>query len=260
MTLIKDNSVRIIEELVKKSEIFSVNGDNGVDNPTVKGTLREILISEVLKLFLPPHFGIGSGIVINHYSKQSNQTDVIIYDKRVLPPFVYEGSVGVYPAESVIAVVEVKSFLRDEELKSAENSAKKLYEEIYGEQGFYAEYGAIYQDINIKPICGVIGFRKDEKAVFRTLSKDDSSSRTYLEGIKYLSAICHINKYSWVNFDRPEYNPPNYTGWKYDAGNPPQETIRFIALMIDRIRTLSEIRLREFLNGHRDWVGIYTRS
>lgn len=245
---------------MNKSELFSAKENSGVEHTDVKGTLREIFISDVLELFLPNHLGIGSGIIINHYGEQSNQTDIIVYDKRVLPPFIHGGRIGTYPAESVIATIEVKSYLRDEELRVAEKSAKKLHEGIYSEQGFYEDYRMIYRDINIKPICGVIGLRQNGDAVLRKLLVDNGDSRNYLNDIKCLSAICHVNEYSWISFDRAEYGQISPERWKHDAGNPLQETIRFIALMIDRIRTLSEIRLREFSDGHRDWISIYTRE
>jgi len=260
MTLIQDNSKRIIEDLVEKSEIFSAVEDGGIANTTVKGSLREIFISDVLKLFLPTHFGVGSGMITNHYGKQSNQTDVIVYDKRVLPPFMHRGRIGIYPAESVIATIEVKSYLRNKELEAAEKSAQRLHEETYNKKGFHEDYRLVYQAINIKPICGVIGLRQNEGAVFSDLLVDGVEGRNRLNSVKYLSAICHANKYSWINFDRPEYAQSANEGWKHDVGNPPQETIRFIALMVDRIRTLSEYRIHEFSNGHRDWISIYTRE
>lgn len=212
---------------------------------------------------MPTHFGIGSGIIINHTGRQSSQIDIVVYDKRVLPPFIQGEGVGIYPAESVIATIEVKSFLRggeNKELKEAEDSAKKLHEEIYGEHEFHDDYRKLYKEINIKPICGVIDLRQEDKAIYKKLSKDTNEVRDYLDQIKFLSAICHVNQYSWINFDRWEYSKEDYKGWKFDAGKPPQETIRFIALMTDRIRTLSEIRLREFSKCHQDWISIYTRN
>ena len=48
---------------------------------------------------------------------------------------------------------------------------------------------------------------------------------------------------------------------KYEGGESDlQETIRFVALMVDRIRTISEIRLNEFSTHHWDWVSIYARK
>jgi len=265
MTLIQDNAIRIIEDLIKKSELFSTKQNDGLENESVKGYLREIFVSDVLNFFLPHHLGIGSGIIINHKGQQSNQTDIIIYDKRILPPFIYGGGVGIYPAESVIATIEVKSYLRDskaQELEEAEKSARKLHEEIYNKDGFDEScQGYIDGPSFLKPICAVIGLRQDDKlAISKKLLINNEESRNYLGGIKYLSVICHAKQYSWINFDRPEYSPPNYTGWKHDTGNALQETIRFIALIIDRTRTLSERRLDEFLNQHWDWVSIYTRK
>lgn len=173
MTLIQDNSERIVEDLVKKSELFSAKQNSGLEDEGTKGYLREIFVSDVLKFFLPPHFGIGSGIIINHKGQQSNQTDIIIYDKRILPPFIHGGRIGIYPAESVVATIEVKSYLRDsgdQELEKAEESARKLYEEIYNKEGFDESCQNYIADPSfLKPVCSVVGLRQnDEQAISKS--------------------------------------------------------------------------------------------
>jgi hypothetical protein len=60
---------------------------------------------------MPAHFGIGSGIVVSSSGQQSRQTDVIIYDGRPLPPVLLAGDRGIFPIDSVLAVIEVKSTL-----------------------------------------------------------------------------------------------------------------------------------------------------
>ena len=93
--------------------------------------MRELFVPNILSPFLSKQFDIGSGIVINQKEEQSDQTDIIIYDNRILPSFIKEQHIGVYLAESVIGIIEVKTNLRKDALIRAEASARKLHEKIY---------------------------------------------------------------------------------------------------------------------------------
>ncbi len=195
---------------------------------------------------------------MNHKGGQSRQTDIIIYDNRILPPFIREQRVGVYPAESVIAVIEVKSILGSKEIKDAEKSAKYLLNKVYTKKGFHENCQEYVQ--TIKPICAVIGFRGKllKKLSKKEAAKENTKERKNAEkwlnnNIKYLSAICHSSNYSWIKF-----NQKDYKGWKPEKRRY-QETIRFIAVIMDNIRTASEKRIKELTEKHQDWLGIYTR-
>lgn len=257
-TLIKKDSIRIIKELLNRVEVLSGKARSELSHQGLKGFLREIFVSDTLKLFLPNQFGIGSGIVVNHKGEQSKQTDIIIYDNRILPPFIGKQRVGAYPAESVIAVIEVKSILGSKEIKDAEKSAKYLLNKVYTKKGFHEDCREYIQ--TIKPLCAIIGFRGQP---FQKLSKIEAAKENTKErkiaekwlndNIKYLSAICHSSNYSWVKF-----KPPNYKGWKPEKRRY-QETIRFIAVIIDNIRTASEKRIKKLNEKHQDWLSIYTR-
>ncbi|KKR45834.1 MAG: hypothetical protein UT82_C0021G0010 [Parcubacteria group bacterium GW2011_GWB1_40_14] len=256
--LIQKNSERIIKEFVEKAEVLSGKGNAGISHTTTKGFLRESFVSDTLEFFLPNQFGIGSGIIVNHKGDQSKQTDIIIYDNRILPPFIKEQKVGVYPAESVIAVIEVKSILGSKEIKDAEKSAKYLLNKIYTKKGFSEDCQGYIQ--TIKPLCAIVGFFGQP---FQKLSKSEASKESTTErenaekwlndNIKYLSAICHSGNYSWIKFKQEKY-----MGWKPEK-RLYQETIRFIAVIIDNIRTASEKRIKKLTAQHQDWLSIYTR-
>ena len=96
-------------------------------NPT-KGKLRELFVTQILKQFLTPQFGVGSGVITNQRGDQSRETDIIIYDKRILPPFIREENVGVFPIEVVIETIEIKSRLGKAELVEAESAALRIKE------------------------------------------------------------------------------------------------------------------------------------
>lgn len=87
--------------------LFSATGD--LQHQGEKGGFREAFVKQLLESILPHHFGIGSGVVVDRYETQSPQIDIIIYDKRSLPPFLERDGRGIYPVDSVLRVLEVKS-------------------------------------------------------------------------------------------------------------------------------------------------------
>jgi len=85
--LISNHSSAIINGLLKRVESIKK-----LEHKLTKGELRELFVSNVLKMFLTNQFDVGSGFVINQAGIQSNQIDIIIYDNRILPPFINDFS------------------------------------------------------------------------------------------------------------------------------------------------------------------------
>lgn len=93
----------------------------------VKGTVLEILISRLFRPLLPSDVGVGTGQIIESYrGLLSNQVDVILYDKSILPPALYDEQTGIFPIEAVLYAIEVKTTLDSTGLQIAHESAKRL--------------------------------------------------------------------------------------------------------------------------------------
>ncbi len=92
----------------------------------VKGQIREIVIRDLLRPLLPADVGIGTGEIISSTGETSPQQDVVIFDRAILPPITFEQSLGLFPIESVLYAIEVKSNLRVKDLKAAHDAAAKL--------------------------------------------------------------------------------------------------------------------------------------
>jgi hypothetical protein len=99
----------VVTRIRHMQRLYELSG--GVSHDGEKGAFREFFVAELLRPMLPDHFGLGSGIVIDKDGRQSPQVDVIIYDRRLLPPVMLAGDRGIYPIDSVLAVCEVKSCL-----------------------------------------------------------------------------------------------------------------------------------------------------
>lgn len=104
-TPIQEHTTEIIKSFIGES-----NSLRNLDQNTVRGQLRELFTSSILSKFPTGQFGIGTGIIMNQNGDQSRQTDIIVYDRRILPPFIHE-QIGVYPAECVLAAIEVRSWI-----------------------------------------------------------------------------------------------------------------------------------------------------
>jgi hypothetical protein len=221
---------------------------SSLNHKLTKGELKELFVSAILRRFLPIQFDIGTGIIVNHRGDQSRQTDIVIYDNRVMPPFIKEQAIGVYPAESVIAVLEVKSLLSKKELLSAETSAVQLYDTVYSPAGFYQGYSPP----SPKPLCGIIGFRGNG---CKELSDQQAGIAWLSEHISHLFLICVADRYSWAKVGSPTPT------WEFKKADETHEEVkRFIAILLDNIRTRSEARYQQLAGTHYDWLSIYLRD
>jgi hypothetical protein len=240
-TLIQKYSSAIVRGLLEKIATLTE-----MHHKLTKGELRELFVANILQSFLTTQLEIGSGIIINQAGIQSKQTDIIVYDNRVLPPFIKEYQIGVYPAECVLATIEVKSFLRKAELIQAETAAYHLKNTVYNQKH------SIYKDFGkFTPLCAVIGFYGNGCKELL----DSESGKVWLKSnMKNIFAICLSNKFSWLNVGTG--------GWsKRDSDKiTHEETKRFIAVLLDNIRTSSLRRIKLIGEEHRDWLSVYIRD
>lgn len=247
-TLIQQFATAIVHGMLGRAKALS-----GLNQSLLKGELRELFVSELLKCYLSYPFEIGSGIIINQRGDESNQTDIIIYDASVLPPFIKGQHLGVYPAECVLATVEVKSDFGPDELLSFEKAAKKLLEEVYSSDG------SIYSnDQKFRPICTVFGFYGSGVKEL----KEQASGEAWLEkNCRHVTLIALAGVYSWIRLGN--------RGWVHESDGiaTGEEVKRFVAVLLDNVRSLSWRRFAKLNQEetenyalHRDWLSIYIRD
>jgi hypothetical protein len=99
---------------------------SSVGQAALKGQLQEIVMRGLLRPLLPQGIGIGSGLIISSDGETSTQQDIILFDADVAPPAVFEGEIGIFPVESVLFVVEVKSRLSATDVRNANEAAECL--------------------------------------------------------------------------------------------------------------------------------------
>ena len=90
-----------------------------VPHAALRGGEAEDLVRRFLREHIPRRFDVGTGFIIDPRNKVSRQTDVIVYDALNCPTYRASDTAGIFPANNVAAVVEVKSKLDGDELQDA---------------------------------------------------------------------------------------------------------------------------------------------
>lgn len=91
-----------------------------------KGSARESGIGRFLSLYLPDGWDICSGFIADSFGNTSQQTDLIIYNKRILPARFYDGAKAYVPIEAVLYAGEVKSVSSRTELNNAVQKMRRV--------------------------------------------------------------------------------------------------------------------------------------
>lgn len=243
-TEVQETLVQAFTSAIVKNFLSKLAALKRLNHTVTNGQLKEFFVGGILENFLPAQFGTATGIIVNQRGDQSKQVDIIIYDNRIVPAFIREQKIGIFPAESVIATIEVKSILGKEALEKTEADAKHLIETIYSKEG------SKYSDFRkYLPICAVLG---GEMGGIADLSDKIKGKKFLQNNITYLRYIVSVNRYSWIKM-----KSTGWTGHLKDITN--DETIRFIAVLIDNLRMKAEERYKVLSSTHHDWLGIYLR-
>jgi len=197
-----------------------------IDHNGEKGGFREYFVATLLRPLLPDHFGISTGIIIDYEGRQSCQTDIIIFDKRLMSPIWEVESRGIYPIDSVLAVIEVKSKFSSTYCPQVIESARRIgaihrKDGKKNEKGMHiATPGTTKDQTVVYPLYSIFAYESDakEKDEFERLKEFDQDALDYVKG------ICILNKGMWAiaNGENHSLN-----------SNECQNAIDFIVILID---------------------------
>lgn len=224
---------------------------SNIKHKLTKGQIREFFIQNLLQHFLPGYLDVASGIVMNNRGEQSKETDIIIYDTRLLPPFLFSGNLNIFPIESVVATIEVKSFLNKPSLEKAERDATHLTETIWKNNK-----RLVSPDPPL-PLPCLFGFDGNRIGGMAT------SDNTWItKNIKSLRLICSVEKFSWARlFFQKEGEEEKKLHWVF--GEPDQKNLkeirRFLAILVDNLRTIANNIWFWSSATHNDLLGQYIR-
>ncbi len=107
-----------------KAEVELLNAI--IPHSVTKGSQNEEALKNTIRNFIPKKYSIGQGIIIDSFGNASKQIDLIIYDSYIYPSLFSQASTSLYPVETVVAAIEVKTFLGQEQLKKTAENTKSI--------------------------------------------------------------------------------------------------------------------------------------
>src|SRR5215213_57356 len=90
------------------------------------GDLRENIVAEFLRDYLPKAFGVDTGLILAKTGEFSNQADIMVVDHIYNAPLYPTESKHLWLVESVYAMFEVKTSLSPGELSDSLAKCKRF--------------------------------------------------------------------------------------------------------------------------------------
>jgi hypothetical protein len=174
--------------------IGGVKALSGVVHAGLKGQLREILIRDLMRPLLPVDVGLGTGVIITTDNRQSSQQDIVLFDKRILPPILLERISGIFPIESVLFTIEVKSVLNATELKTSHDNAATLDQFPY-HSGTYDDIDNSQPQKCIHLIPALFAFDSDLDG--RGKTEIERYNEILGDGEPAIKSLCVVGRGNW---------------------------------------------------------------
>ena len=197
-TLYRDLILTRVKDVVEQARALQA-----VEHRGLEGQLREMLIRRLFQPLLPSDIGAGTGKIVSAFGQISKQQDVVLFDKRILPPLLFEEPAGIFPVESVLYAIEVKSVLTSSELRKTHESAGQLLGLKYI-AGIYDKNDEPV-DHRIEPLIpAVFAFGTDLKSA----NKNEAARYDQLwgQGAPHITAICVVGAgYWWWSASKKEW-------------------------------------------------------
>ncbi|QCW51453.1 hypothetical protein FE634_15445 [Nocardioides dongxiaopingii] len=113
MSIVEEYWQGVAQRLQVEADVFNRlimhNAESGREN--------ESSLTDIVRRFLPPTVGVGTGIVIDSDGRRSQQCDLIVFDQSNSPNLLAQTSQMLFPVETVRLVIEVKTTVTKVEIE-----------------------------------------------------------------------------------------------------------------------------------------------
>lgn len=147
--------VKVIQRAAAEYEEAAALGHAGLT-----GRVREIAVNNLIEPMLSPDVQIGTGKIVASNGATSRQIDLILYCRSILPPIMFDSSLGCFPIEACLYALEVKSALTAEDVRAAIGAAHELSEMPYC-AGAFDDAGEPQAHAIVRVVPSIFAFRSD---------------------------------------------------------------------------------------------------
>ncbi len=178
----------------------------------LKGRIREMVVDDLVAPLLPSYAGVGTGKIIDSEGGQSGECDVVIYDRDTMPPLMLGQREALFPIESVLYSIEVKTTLNAGEMRDATSKAKQIKElknlppRYPRGEGYNMTLPIQQESLRPAPMCCLFAFGTDLKDGNKTeLQRYQEITDNNKEGVPYISFLCVVDRVAhWYGGSKSE--------------------------------------------------------
>ena len=233
-------SLNDLLELQAKTALSASRILKNLKNTDLEGTFREEIVCNLIKPLLPMTCGLFHGTAISSISENSRRQehDILLVDRECLPPFLYSERDGIFPIESILAKIEVKTTLNELGLEKSLKDADTFRSLIMNIEGYNTPNTESVSPGN-NALQGIFAFQsncKDEWARIKRILKD----LQYWESPP-IDFICVARNGLWAylknNLDNDERR------WYFcKPKRKHHELLSFLALLLDTLPIIRQTR------------------
>jgi hypothetical protein len=186
--------------------------------------------------------GVGTGEIITVVTGEppSKEQDVVIFDRRILPPLVLESSIGLFPVESVLFTIEVKSRLTTDELRKAHESALNL-RRLRGLSGHFDDEGRNVRGKFMPPIATVFALDSDLVDDVNQEGQRYDRIRESATSDPPIPLVCVVGRGTWIWAPSP--GSPHSKVWRRILPTPDfEEVLGFMAVFFHKYPVIAASR------------------
>jgi hypothetical protein len=228
----RDTLMLKIKHAISESAVISDN----IKHKYLAGKHKEIVVSQLIKPILPYQYNVGTGKVCDSNTFISNETDIIIYSNRLIQPLIFEFNLGLFPIESVLTCIEVKTKLNATEYKSIFKKFKYFNDNARYSTGFFGENDENIETKIFKPTFEIFAFdtniKKDKNYHIKEFNRYKSVDEKW-ETNPVVQSICIVNRGWWIFWKNK---------WNYHSPENLSETIMYLANNINSLNKIEESR------------------
>jgi hypothetical protein len=216
-----------------------------IGHPTEVGSYREGLLQNLLRKHLPERYHVATGFI--HNCKK--QIDILIYDRIEYPPLFREGDLVVVPAESVRAVIEVKTSLDKDQLMDSLEAMALV---------------SPHDDCYPPFFKGIFAYESLDEITLERHIADFYSNHPITYPYRHLSSLCVLGKsyMQVIQYRKTENDPftPKLRRYKSETGLAIQATLFLDALLtylrLDALKTVPHRQLVRLLRTDSRWRNV----
>jgi hypothetical protein len=157
VSIVEDYWAGVLQRLDAEVHVFA----QLVTHEGERGRENEAVLARILEALVPQRYGIGTGLLIDNSDHYSRQTDIVVFDQSDEPAVLAQTTQLLFPIESVLACIEVKTTLRGDDLSDCFEKARQMRQEL--------KPSRLYPDGSEHPLFIVLAYRAGQKP--ETLAK-----------------------------------------------------------------------------------------